>query len=154
MLRCLLSMQRLIEHDSNLMIRPSLKYQTEMKKKYIQQASIFTANNRSTINVFHCGCEHPVRVIFPDHLGRSRGETLTCAGVAVGGRSGAGVSLSRRMARVQRLDDERLLVVRQSVDAAPRSQPPRHTGEVGPLEKKHVGTFSSFYKKTISPACQ
>lgn len=71
-------------------------------------------------------------VIFPDDLGHNRGETLTCAGVAVSGWSGAGISLSHRMARVQRLDNECLLMVRQSVDAAPRSQPPRHTGEVGP----------------------
>lgn len=40
------------------------------------------------------------------------------------------------MANVQRLDDEGLLVVRQRVDVAPHSQPPRHTGEVGPLKNR------------------
>lgn len=77
----------------------------------------------------------------------------TCAGVAVGSRSRAGVSLSGRMARVQRLDDEGLLVVRQRVDVAPHSQPPGHTGKVDPL-KKQIGTFYSLEKLPGSSACQ
>lgn len=118
---------------ATVMIRPSWKYQTEIKRRQ-QLSAIFTADNCLMI---HLAVAVSVlrgwfSLMIPFAV---EGETLTCAGVAVGGRSGAAVSLSCQMAQVQRLDDERLLVVRQSVDAAPGSQPPGHTGEVGPLAK-------------------